>query len=367
MKIAFIIDKTQTFQIIAKVLKVAIARNHECDLYCCFERDQLENIKDYYGKNIRLKWISDKNRINLIAKLSKNRHSYNAVIGINFYNKALKPIFENKNLNNYSLEYCWNELYNSKESKDLKFKSGGTLFCNSPVTKKMIGKIIGDDNLDYLGSPWYEFLDENKVVDKSKKIVFMAPHQSFYNRVLGLRKYVELFLYVLQEYCRKNEYELLLKTRSKYSESYNNIKHINNITSDTNLGDHIEAYKDSKLVINFCSSAINELTYLQVPFLVIGPKIQKDLHPQSHHDEAIKLIHENYYSGNIFDKIHCEGIEIEKHLDIDNLEKIFDRLILSEKDWNGFQTKFFCGNFLGSSNRILLRVEENEIKRNSTN
>jgi len=365
MKIAFIIDKTQTFQIIAKMLKTALQKKYTCDVYCCFDIDQLKYVKDYYGEYIsKINWVTNKNRNVLVNQLLKNRKSYDSVVGINFYNRALRPIFESNNIHNYGLEYCWNEIYNSTESKASNFKSSGTLFCNSLKTKKMIGEIIGFENLDYLGSPWYEFLDENKVLEKDNKIVFMVPHQSFYNRVPGLRKYVNLFLEILGEYCKKNKYELLLKTRSKYSENYNNAKNVK-IISDSELCSHISTYKNAKLVVNFCSSAINELTYLQVPFLVIGTQIQKKLHPDMRCDEGIKLIHTQYYNGLIFDKVHCESIEIEDDLNFNILSQLFDNLIDSNKDWDTFQENFFCGNFKGSSERIFKKMEKNAIKKNS--
>lgn len=367
MKIAFIIDKTQTFQIVAKVLKTALVRNHICDVYCCFSKSQLDYLGDYYGefkKNIN--WIMNTNRNTLVRQLENNRKNYNAVIGINFFNRALKPIFNNQATTNYGLEYCWNEVYNSAESRLSKFKSNGTLFCNNLKTQKMISQIIDFDNLEYLGSPWYEFLDECKVPIKSNKMIFMAPHQSFYNKVPNLLNWVNLFLELLNVYCKKREYKLVIKTRSKYSTRYDNIEGIDQVVTDENLCSHIQTYRDSKLVIHFSSSAVNELAYLQVPSLSIGPEIQKNLHTDMKCDEGIKLLHQYYYSGDIFDKKHCDTIGIEKYLNSEHLEEIFDRLINAEKNWASYQQKFFCQNFTGASDRIIKRLEKDEIKKNTT-
>lgn len=367
MKIAFIIDKTQTFQIIAKVLKTALIRNHICDVYCCFNKDQLKYMGNYYSDlKKQINWISNSNRNALISQLVKDRKKYNAVVGINFFNRSLRTVFDNKDIMSYGLEYCWNEVYNSAEARSTNFKSTGVLFCNNPKTQKIISQIFDFKNLEYLGSPWYEYINECKTSKKSDKIVFMVPHQSFYNRAPGLSKYVSSFLGMLKTYCDKQGYEIVLKTRSKYSTNYKNEK-VNAIISDEQLCSHIETYKNAKLVINFCSSAINELTYLQVPFLVIGTKIQKNLHPNMKCDEGIKYLHKNYYSGNIFDKVHCENIEVSENLTYESLENTLNELINSNKRWSEFQKEFFCASFIGASERIIKRIEEDEIKKNTIN
>jgi hypothetical protein len=366
VKIAFIVDKTQTFQIIAKVLKTALIRAHSCDVYCCFNKAQLKYMGDYYGElKKQINWISNSNRNALISHLVKNRKKYDAVIGINFFNRSLRPIFDNKDGTSYGLEYCWNEVYNSAEARATKFQSTGVLFCNNPKTQKIISQIFNFKNLEYLGSPWYEYINECKTSKKSDKIVFMVPHQSFYNREPGLSRYVSSFLDILKTYCNNKGFKLVLKTRSKYSTNYKN-EEVNTIISDDQLCSHIETYKNAKIVINFCSSAINELTYLQVPFLVIGTKIQKNLHPSMKCDEGIKHLHENYYSGRIFDKVHCENIEINENLTYESLESTLNILINSSKKWPEFQKDFFCASFVGASERIIRRIEEDGIKKNTT-
>jgi hypothetical protein len=72
MKFAFIIDKTQTFQIIAKLLKSSLEKDHDCDVYCCFDIAQLDYLGSYYkGHKDRINWISNKNRNFIVKELFK--------------------------------------------------------------------------------------------------------------------------------------------------------------------------------------------------------------------------------------------------------------------------------------------------------
>lgn len=367
MKIAFIIDKTQTFQIIAKVLKEALKRKHKCYVYCCFKRSQLENLGNYYEEyKENLCWFNNNDRNVVVNKLINDRSNYDAVIGTNFFNKSLRSVYGNQEKTNYGLEYCWNEIYNCKDAESKNFKSEGTLFCNSEITKNLVKQIINFKNLECIGSPWYEFLDEMKTHTKTNKIVLMAPHQSFYSQIPNLKGYVISLISALKVYCQKRNLDLVLKTRSKYSVNYD-IPGISHLVSDNSLCNHIETYRDAQLVINFCSSAIAELSYLRVPFLVIGSDFQKNLHNGTQYSEGIKLIHEKYYSGEIFDKFHSDSLQISNYIDYNNLECQIDNLINSKKDWENFQKKFFCNMHKGSSIRVVKRIERDGIEKNTAN
>ena len=123
MKIAFLIDKAQTFQIIIKLLKVSLERSHKCHLFCCFDRSMLsENLIDYFGEDLgRITWITNSDRNSLVRLVCKNRHNFDCVLGINFFNRSLASIYENSTKSSYGFEYYWNELYNQK--KNLKIGS----------------------------------------------------------------------------------------------------------------------------------------------------------------------------------------------------------------------------------------------------
>ena len=359
MKIAFIIDKTQTLPTILKVLKLSLRKGHDCTLYCCFTKEDLGSASDYLTQELieKIKWVYDSDRNLLVKALGRERNNYDAVFGINFFNSSLNPIYKNSRVTNYSFEYCWNEIYNQVES----FESEGTIFSNTEYSKKAIIGLSGYKKVISLGSPWFEFLSENKAEPK-RKIVFMAPHNSFYQHKRGLHEDVKNILKSVRSYCDTNETELWLKTRSKYSNVEKQYVNFDNIVSDRLACSNIDTYKDSCLVINFCSSAVNELAYLEVPYLIIGPEIQRGLHTNRRCSMGIQKLHNQYYSGNIIDNTHCASLSLENNFGFNLVTSKIDMLINSTKDWSNFQINFFDKNHIGSSDRIL-RYVENEVAK----
>jgi hypothetical protein len=356
------IDKTQTFQIIGKLLKTSLQRGHECYLFCCFKKEKMKKVEEYYGEYFdKINFIIDSNRNHLINQLVKRKKEFDAVLGINFFNTGLSKIYQTEEKNNFGFEYCWNEIYNQQSN----FQSNGILFCNSEYSMKIIKKLSNFKNLKSVGSSWFEYLQENKLKEKRKKIVFMAPHNSFYAKKKNLQNIALSIIHTLRYYCDKNQYELVLKSRKKYSHNYERQKLANfdKVVSDDYVNDHIDTYKDASLVLNFCSSAINELTFLEVPYIIIGPEIQQNLHTDMSCDSGIKEIHKKYYSGRIIDKIHCDYLELNDNLMKRSgsellLRKIND-ILNSNKNWNLFQELNFGNNHKGSSEKIITLVEKN--------
>lgn len=362
MKIAFIIDKTQTFQTIAGVLCEALAREHECTLFCNFFPQDLGSFLNTSPRIIdspNLKWVQHPNKEQLIQKLSSSRKDYNAVVGINLFNKSWTPLYQNNQDGNYSLEYCWNEIYNQQKP----FSSNTVLFCNTGISKKIISDLSSYTNLESIGSPWLELISSCKKPpkkEKNKVITVLAPHNSFFIKSPNLGETFAHMLHSVRGWCDKNNAFLSYKTRDKYK---NKLKWegFDFITSDKSATDHIDIYASSDVVVNFCSSAINELAFLKVPYLCVGNDLQKQLHTNRNHHLGIQKLHQAYYSGDIFDGIHCDVLD-SREMKSDALIQKIENLIKSQKDWKSFQSTYFPGNHEGASARIMDRIEEDNAK-----
>ncbi len=368
MKIAFLIDKTQTFQIIASTLYESLSRGHDCTLLCNFEPKNLGyliNIEPKISEFKNLTWVYHLDKNVLIDRVSKDRKLFDVCLGINLFNKGWKRIYENDNKLNYSLEYCWNEIYNQVSD----FKSNTTLFCNSDNTKTILEELSGYQNLESLGSPWFEFLTNFKnAKSKKRKIAFLTPHNSLYIKHPKLFSKVEKILQHLRVWCDNNNFELILKDRQKYNNRYNKTINFDAIESDSDVLSHILLYAGSDIVIHFCSSAINELAFLETPCLSLTPDYQKNLHTDRIHHPGILKLHEKYYSGEIFDGKHSDFLNSDEMSGNKIIEKI-SGLLESKKDWDYFKNKFFPGDHKNASKRIIDRIEKdfNESKSEPDN
>lgn len=361
MKLAFIIDKTQTFQAVAGALYEALARGHECSLFCNFSVSDLGvllNVSPKISDFPNLKWIQHPDKGWLVQNLASGRKEYDAVIGINLFNKGWKSLYENDHLKNYSLEYCWNEIYNQVNP----FNSKTVLLCNTDTSKQIIEDLSSYSFLESHGSPWLEFLSRfSQDGSENRRITFLAPHNSLYIRHDSLGKSVESILTRLRSWCDENRFELILKSRAKYSRNFKDSVRFDRVVSDSDASSHIALYSSSSAVIHFCSSAINELSFLETPYLALAPDFQKQLHPDRIHHPGIQRIHQAYYSGDIFDGIHCDGLS-SNEMDSVLITKKLEELLRSKKDWKSFQQSHFPGKHLGASSRIMDRIEEDHVK-----
>lgn len=353
MKIAFVIDKHQTFQIISELLRTSLSRGHACTLFLCFELiPETFKFADIAGD---ISGFAHPDKSVLIEKITRERSQYDAIVGINMFNKGWNKLYGSNHNNMYALEYCWNEIYNTSVSvsgQKRDFTTSSTLFCNTETSMKLIQDAREPlDNLVSLGSPWYEFLmrlEKNKV--PSKRITFMAPHNSFYKFDADLDNKTMSMIKNLRSYCDLNGMSLALKDRKKYINDYTAMSEWDEVFLDDDPFEHIKLYNDSDAVINFCSSGINELSFIETPYICVAPDYQKSLHHK---------IHEIYYSDEAFDMVHCEGIHSSKMKDKEVLSDKLDRLLSSNKDWKAFQDRLFPGNHVGSASRIADYIEDN--------
>lgn len=369
LKLAFIIDKTQTFQIIANQLFESLNRGHECTLFCVFPPNNLGrflsdasltcgvDIEKALSSN-QLKWEHNVNRNVIIKKLVKQRHLYDAVLGINLFNKSLSSIYDNKDVRSYAFEYCWNEVYNQRSD----LGSGSKLFCNSEITKKMIQDLSGFTDIECLGSPWFELLSQQKEKSKDLRLItVLQPHNSFYAKDKNLLKKFEHFITNLRSWCDKHNYDLALKSRSKYRHNYEKVVNFDRYVSDDDAFTHIDLYSNSSVVLHFCSSAINELTFLETPYVAIAPELQENLHTDMSCDAGIKELHQKYYSGAIFDDIHCSQLVMDDVTNYETIDRTISSLVNGKKDWKKFQKSHFPGTHALSTKEIIDYIEkENE-------
>ena len=374
MNIGFFIDKAQTVQSVLGLLLEARRRGYSCGVFStchpsCLSSTMHGNI-DLTGVN----WYQLRDRQMIKNHVLSNSDVYHAIIGINLFNNIWRDIYETRNIPTkvYAVEYCWNEIYNHRTD----YNGNSTLFSNSEWSKAVIEELTGYSNIEFLGSPWFELIKrfkmERKSDDEDRFITLMSPHSSFVNNYKGFLDGVHIFLERLKEYCDKAGYKIVLKTRSKYGHKLEKFIKFDKVISDDSALSHLCLYANSACVINFSSSAINELSFLEVPSVCVFP----DLHPNLHKNKdnlfkAMGKINKRYYSGNIFDGIHAEMIKSSVFSDhekfkekIDHSIEKIDSLIGSNKrDWSKFQKTYFPGNHENAAARVIDHIEKECLKK----
>jgi len=367
VNVGFFIDKSQTVQSILGLLLESINRGHNCTVFSTCSSECLNSDLHDSIDVSRVDWRNYGDRNKVKREVIANADLYHALVGINLFNVIWRDIYETQNLptNVYSVEYCWNEIYNHQDN----YTGSTTLFSNSEWSKNTIEELTGYSSVKFLGSPWFELIKRFKIENRSKDkfITFMAPHNSFVGNYPGFLNKTYLFLEGLREYCDKSGFNLVLKTRQKYNHVLSNVIRFDQIISDSNALDHLCAYSNSECVINFSSSAINELSFLEIPSMCVFPDLHSNLHKSRDNlFRAMGKINQKYYSGDIFDGNHCQKIESSDFVDYEtfrlsvekNIEKL-DSLISSQnRDWKKFQEDYFPGNHVGAASRIIDLIEK---------
>jgi len=199
-------------------------------------------------------------------------------------------------------------------------------------------------------------------------VTVLAPHNSMYSHFGGndLRKKFNRLMVNTREFCDENDLLLTLKTRQKYSQQYTAEVYFDEIISDDDILNHIQLYSSSSVVLHFCSSAINELVNLDVPFIALAPDYQKMLHRNTRHERGINAIHNRYYSGDIFDEVHCDTIDSANMTDKTILFNKLNRLLSDNKDWKKFRHTHFSNNHDGSCARVMEIIEKRNAEINKS-
>jgi len=370
MNFAFLIDKSQTFQIILSSLVESLSRGHDCTVYSTCSEDCFKEIAHHgiynnedFSNMGNLQWGEFSDRHSLLREFTKRSSDYHAVIGINGFNNIWKQIYTDKNINSFALEYCWNEIYNCYQG----FDGSVEILCNSDWSMKKIKELSDYENLSSIGSPWFSLLDRcsekmpaHNCVGK-KYITVLAPHNSFHQR-RDFSKRSSSVMKILRKYCDKNNLSLILKTRQKYNRSYNDTANFDAVLTDVTALDHIAIYNSSVAVINFCSSAINEMTFLKTPFMCCFLDDHKELHPTLSCRPGITKINEKYYSDHSFDDIHSTFILSNQANDEELINQKLDTIIGSSKNWTQFQNTMFPGDHKRAEKNIIDHVE-NKIEK----
>ena len=364
MNVGFFIDKSQTVQSILGLIREVKKRVHHCDVFSTCSPKSLRN-NPKIGIDLNdVGWLTFENRDRVGREVIKNHDKYHALIGINLFNNIWRSTYNIQNTNTYAVEYCWNEIYNNRS-----LDSGPTLFSKSEWSRDAIKSLTNYEKINFLGSPWFEVINDFRQLPSSEEkiITFMAPHNSFIQNCKGFLDNVTMFLLRLRNFCNKNGYKLILKTRSKYRQKYHEFVNFDAIVSDDDIVSHLRLYASSACVFNFSSSAINELTFLQTPYVCLFSEFHRDLHKNGKdcHFKGMSLINDQYYSGKIFDGKHCDVIYTPNTSDknkflykIDSeLDKVYQMINAKDKDWDLFQKTYFPGDHSDASLRIIDFIE----------
>ena len=346
MNLSFLIDKSQTFQMISEILIESNSRGYSSTVYSFCDKDILNF--DNFSNCENIDFLKFSNLNSIIDHHSENRDKFDASNGINFFNERSSKYYTRESKTNFAVEYCWNEIYKSHKP----FAKDATLFCNSVWSQEKISEISGHKNAICLGSPWFEFIKRFKSNQKQGYAVLMAPHDQYFLRHSNFSDMFLKIIKVIKECCNSLGIGLVLKSRRKFSQNYEKLGVFDGVSYDDSAFGHLTLYSNSEVIFNFCSSAINELAFVETPAVCIFP----DLHAMLRDYEkdtfkAMKTINDKYYN-DIFDNIHCCGIDSSLTKSTDIFEKI-KSVIHAKKDWKEFQDLHFKGNHSGSSSRIL--------------
>jgi len=366
MNIGFFIDKSQTVQSILGLVRESQKRGYSIDVHSTCDKSSLASIPSIGIDLNGVSWTTYTNRDNVRLGILDSFDKYHAMVGINLFNSIWRKIYETTNYTNiYAVEYCWNEIYNHRTD----YEGFSTLFCNSEWSKSTIKDLTGYKNIKFLGSPWFEVIkDFSTMKDTSENIItFMAPHNSFVSNYKGFLDKVCLFLPLLRKFCDKTGNKLILKTRQKYSYPYHKFVNFDGVVTDDNIVSHLRLYANSNCVFNFSSSAINELSFLETPYVCLFSDLHANLHKNRENlFNAMSLINSQYYSGDIFDGVHCDVINSHPDLSQDGfltmvnerLDSISQMISSKDRDWNKFQKTYFPGNHDNSSSRIIDQIKQ---------
>jgi len=293
-------------------------------------------------------WKSYRHRKALIEQFLKEKKQYDKTFGINMFNDIWKDMYQKDSVDTLALEYCWNELYNHKKG----FASHTTLLTNSEWSKEALTDLTEYKNIKFFGSPWFELINEFKSSEKGDYVVFMAPHNSYFQKYPNVGATLLMFLHNLREYTRKMDLKLILKTRQKYGSRLISLGSFDEVVSDTKPFDHLKLYSEARGVFHFCSSALMELAFLEVPSISIYPELYRQLHDNDKFKTPVRLISDKYYNSNMHDLVHSYKIGYTEYDDYELLKRILDSLD-SDKNWNEYKSKNFPGNHIGASKRIV--------------
>lgn len=338
MKVAFLIDGPQTYQAVARLIRTFVEEGHECVTYATYESVSMPNSE----------WKMFRSRTSLIENFLKEKGQYQKTFGINMFNDIWSDMYQKDSKDTYALEYCWNELYNGKQG----FGSHTMLFANSEWSKSALEDLTGYGLISCLGSPWFELISEFRKEKAEDYVVFMAPHNSYFQKFPDVGATLLHFLHNLREYTNKMGLKLVLKTRRKYGSRLISLGTFDKVVSDTDPFTHLELYSKAKAVFHFCSSSLMELAFLEVPSVSLYPELHRKLHIGDKFEEPVKVISDRYYNGDMHDLVHSYKIGYTEYTDYELLKAILDSLT-SEKNWDRYKADHFPGNHIGASKRIV--------------
>ena len=353
MKLAFLIDKPQTVQMIAALLCLGYEKGYDISVYATCGEKQIQELK------INVRWCHYTNRTALIKDFLQEKNKYDKIFGLNMFNDVWAELYQKNSENTYALEYCWNELYNCHRQN---FQSKTKLLTNTEWSRKQIYNNSTHKEIYFLGSPWYEFIKKFSISEEDKKpyVVFMAPHTSYFMQKTmgGFVEHVNKFLLALNAFKQESKFDVILKTRQKYGDRMININFFDDVVSDINAFDHLKLYSEARAVFHFCSSGVSELCLLRTPSFCIFPSYQNRLNYYDPEGAIKREINKRYYGGNIIDNTHCFSLDVDNYNDLYRDTGYYLKQLQAPKNWQVFQDKFFSKGHDNASEKILQFIQK---------
>lgn len=354
MKIAFLVDKTQTLQVISELLISAARRDHNCTVFSLCSREQVISPLVACGvetDTIECQTLTD--RQTLHTAYTEQASQFDAVIGINVMHPSWSGVYTLPSTRVYGLGYCWNAIYKAEDGPP----SGAKILTNTEWARDfIISQQPENDGIIFMGSPWFEFLRRFKRQPRENYIIFMAPHNRFF-RYSNFNEIGQQVLGHLRRFCDAANLSLILKTRRKFGPQFQDMTVFDGAVYDDQPFDHLILYANARCVLNFCSSAVNEAAILNVPSLFLFPDLYRELRknePNVH--RAMNAIADRFYSGPIIDGVHCASINAGDYSPNDLFKKL-EGLLTSTPTWDDFEKTFFSGDHSGASDRIIEMIE----------
>ena len=344
MKILFVIDKPQTFQIIDSMIAEA-TKNHHVFVHAYFD------VAEYVPNNVHRKTFNGLGQ--MIDFTVKNEKIFDVIFAINHFNPGWSKLHQLPKC--VGLEYCWNEIYNIfRQTKVMP----GALYANTTNTKNYLNSVLPEQRIESLGSPWFQTAKRRKSSDRKSQLTVLAPHTNFLSVDRQAVKLVSSFISKLREYAFDTGRELILKDRRKFQNGLQQSIKFDKIVYDDSPFSHISLYSESDAVIHFCSSAICELAFVETPSISVLGDIHRKLHQGSCLKPAVDHVNQQFFSTGCGDEVHATTIEREALHDVDATIHKIESMISADKDWTSYQSRYFPGDHENASKNILASAIE---------
>ena len=345
MRLLFVVDKPQTFQIIDSMLFEA-AKSHDVFVHAYFD------VSPFIPSGVHGKVFS---HLQQMVDFSVNNHkNFDVIFAINHFNPGWQRLHALQKC--VGLEYCWNEIYNIHRQKKV---MPGTLYTNTSSTMNYLRSVLPEQPLRSLGSPWFQAVHNRRSTEKKSQITVLAPHNNFLAADKQSNGQVLKFIEGLKSYTSETGRSLVLRDRRKFHNNLRDRVKFDDVVYDDKPFSHVSLYSESEAVVHFCSSAVCELAFCETPSVSLFGDVHRKLHQSSVLKPAVDYVNSQFFNSDIGDEVHAINFERSQIPDVTTAIDKIDHMIATEKDWRAYQMQQFPGDHQNAASNIITNAVTN--------